>query len=235
MIKAVLFDLDGTLLPMDHEKFIKQYFGSLTEFLATRILQPKQFMSALGSGIKAMLHGDGSKSNEQAFWDEFSNAYGTVEQSDLDTMQEYYRTQFACTRQACSPSPKARAVVDMLHKAGLKVVLATNPLFPAVATRQRIEWAGLTTDDFLLYTTYENSRFTKPSHNYYKDILYSIGVQPHEAVMVGNDVSDDMSAAELGLKVFLLTDCLINLKNKDTSPYPQGGFDDLIEFLKGLV
>jgi len=235
MIKAVMFDLDGTLLPMDQERFIKQYFGSLAQFINSRVAQPNQFMSALGIGIKAMLHNDGSKSNEKCFWDEFSKAYGRVEQADLDTMEEYYRTHFACTRESCMPTPKTRELVDMLHKAGIKVVLATNPIFPAVATRQRIKWAGLVADDFALYTTYENSRFTKPNLNYYKDILYSIGVQPHEAVMVGNDVSDDMSAAELGLKAFLLTDCLINLKNKDTSPYPQGNFDDLIEYLTRLV
>lgn len=36
---------------------------------------------------------------------------------------------------------------------------------------------------------------------------------PKNVLMVGNDVRDDMSAADVGMKVFLLTDCLINKKN----------------------
>ena len=33
-IKAVLFDLDGTLLPMDQDIFVKSYFGLLAKKLS---------------------------------------------------------------------------------------------------------------------------------------------------------------------------------------------------------
>ena len=50
--------------------------------------------------------------------------------------------------------------------------------------------------------------------------------------MVGNDVGDDMVAEKIGMKVFLLTDNLINKNNEDISIYPNGGYQELIRYLK---
>ena len=114
----------------------------------------------------------------------------------------------------------------------IKIVLATNPLFPQMATVNRIRWAGMSPEDFCLVTTYENSHYCKPNPKYYMEILEKIGCQPEECIMVGNDVTEDMMTKEMGMKVFLLTDCLINKENKDISKYPHGSFQELREFLK---
>ena len=53
--------------------------------------------------------------------------------------------------------------------------------------------------------------------------------------MVGNDVGEDMVAKNLGMKVFLLTDCLINKSGEDLSAYPHGTFKDLEEYLNKYV
>lgn len=65
-------------------------------------------------------------------------------------------------------------------------------------------------------------------------MLRNIGCEPHECVMIGNDVGEDMVAKELGIKVFLLTDCIINRKNADITMYDKGGFDELIDWLGNL-
>ena len=52
--------------------------------------------------------------------------------------------------------------------------------------------------------------------------------------MVGNDVSEDMVAEKLGMKVFLITDCLLNKNGEDISHYPQGNFEDLLKFIENL-
>ena len=44
----------------------------------------------------------------------------------------------------------------------------------------------------------------------------------------------DMTAEELGMQVFLLKDCIINKSTKDITGYPQGGFDELIEYIKNI-
>lgn len=52
--------------------------------------------------------------------------------------------------------------------------------------------------------------------------------------MVGNDVGEDMIAQTLGMKVFLLTDCLINKEDTDISVYPHGSFDELLAYIDTL-
>ena len=113
-------------------------------------------------------------------------------------------------------------------------MLATNPLFPRVSTESRVRWAGLDKEDFALITTFEDYSYCKPNLEYYKEILAKLDLNAEECVMVGNDVNEDMVAEKLGMKVFLLTDCVINKDNKDISVYPNGGFDQLKEFIENL-
>lgn len=53
--------------------------------------------------------------------------------------------------------------------------------------------------------------------------------------MVDNDVGEDMIAEELGMRVFLITDCLINKDGVDISRYPNGTFEDLREYISKLI
>ena len=115
------------------------------------------------------------------------------------------------------------------------MVLATNPLFPSIATENRIRWAGLQPEDFEYFTTFESSHYCKPNLDYYREILDRLSLKPEECLMVGNDVSEDMVTEQLGMKTFLLTECLINKENKDISQYPNGGFTQLHTYLKELL
>ena len=117
----------------------------------------------------------------------------------------------------------------------IRLILATNPLFPAVATESRIRWAGLSPEDFEFYTTYENSRLCKPNPKYYEWLLEKSGLSAEDCLMVGNDVGDDMVAENLGMKVFLLTDCLINKTDRAIDEFPHGGFDELKNYLEELT
>ena len=117
---------------------------------------------------------------------------------------------------------------------GLGVVLATNPLFPPIATQSRIRWAGLEPEDFALVTTYDNSSFSKPNPEYYREILGKLNLRAEECLMVGNDALEDMAARETGMQVFLLTDCLINRDGRDLTDYPQGSFPELMAYIRSL-
>ena len=129
--------------------------------------------------------------------------------------------------------PLPDATVEACKAAGHRVALATNPIFPAVATESRIRWAGLAPETFAWYTTYENIGYCKPNPDYYREILRYLGCRAEDCLMVGNDVEEDMMAAQAaGLSVFLLTDCLLNRKEKDISSYPQGDFDALLAFVE---
>lgn len=234
-IKAVLFDLDGTLLPMDQDVFVKTYFYGLAKALAPHGYDSKELVDAVWQGTEAMIHNNGDATNETVFWNLFCNHYGEQAKADIIHFDRFYQTEFDKVQSVCSCHPMAKKVVDYLKEQGIVTALATNPIFPSVATQKRICWAGLSPEDFALYTTYENCSYSKPDLRYYQDILDKLGLAPEECLMVGNDVADDMVVTKLGMKVFLLTDCLINHKNEDISAYPSGSWDKLLTYLKNLV
>lgn len=234
-IKAILFDLDGTLLPMDQDLFMKCYFGALAAKLVPLDYDKDTLVANVWAGTKAMVMNDGSKTNEDAFWDTFCALVGKDCRVDMPVFDSFYRNEFSAAKNACQPTPAAKEVVDLIKASGKRLILATNPLFPAVATENRIGWAGLAKEDFELITTYENSSYCKPNPKYYVEILEKTGLKPEECLMVGNNAEEDMIAESLGMKVFLLTDCLINEKHADISKYPQGGFEELKTFLQAQI
>ena len=233
-ITTILFDLDGTLLPMDQEDFTKAYFGGLTKKLAPHGYEKESLITGIWSGTKAMVMNNGEKFNEEVFWDVFTGLLGDRAREDIGYFDEFYANDFCRVKDACGFNEKSADCIKAIKEKGYRVALATNPLFPSTATEQRISWAGLSHNDFELFTTYENSHYCKPNLNYYKEVINKLGVNPEECLMVGNDVGEDMIAEKLGMKVFLLTDCLINRENKDISNYPNGSFDDLMNFIESL-
>ena len=233
-ITTVLFDLDGTLLPMDQDVFVKDYFGRIDAKLAPQGYDPKKLVETIWRGTGAMVKNDGTKTNEEAFWELAVSVYGDQIVKDKHFFDEFYEEEFDKIKTVCGYHPAAAEIVHSLKKKGYRVVLATNPIFPARATQWRIQWAGLKPEDFELYTTYENSRYCKPNPDYYRDILKQLNISAEECLMVGNDVQEDMIARELGMQVFLLTDCMINKTGTDISQYPNGGFDALAQFLEAL-
>lgn len=233
-ITTVLFDLDGTLLPMDQEEFTRGYFGLLTTKMAPHGYDPKGLIDAVWAGTAAMVRNDGSRTNAAAFWETFAGLYGEDALADRPLFDGFYAEEFLNAKAFCAPDPRAAEAVRTMKAAGCRVVLATNPIFPPTATQARIRWTGLEPEDFSLYTTYENSSWCKPSLGYYRELLGKLGCAPGECLMVGNDVSEDMVAAELGMEVFLLTDCLIDREGKGAAAWPHGSFGELMDYWTGL-
>lgn len=234
MITTILFDLDGTLLPMDQDRFIQSYLGRMAKKLAPHGYDPDLLIKALWKGTGAMVKNDGTQSNEDLFWSVFNSMHGKNCRTDEPLFNDYYLNEFQQVAGDCGFDARAAEAIRQIKAMGYHVALATNPLFPAIATHSRAKWAGLDIRDFDLITTYENSRFCKPNPEYYREILATLGLKPENCVMVGNDVSEDMMARDLGIRVFLLTDCLINKENKDISQYPHGSFPELMNFIREL-
>jgi len=233
-IKAVLFDLDGTLLPMVQEDFIKAYFGGIAKRLAPHGYEAEKLINAIYMGTGAMIKNATDFNNENVFWNTFSSIFGDNARQDEKLFTEYYNLDFDNVKKVCGFNQKAKEVVEKVKAMGFRTFLATNPIFPSIATHKRIKWAGLKAEDFEYITTYENSNRCKPNIEYYKQILEKANLMPEECLMVGNDVEEDMVAKKLGMKVFLLTDNIINKNNKDISIYPQGDFDNLLQFIENI-
>ncbi len=234
-ITTVLFDLDGTLLPMDQDVFLAEYFHQLALCMSRFGCEPQAAIDALETGVAAMSKNDGARTNEEVFWDVFCGLLGPKAEASRPALDDFYQNDYQKARIACSPNPQAVKIIARLKEAGIRIVLATNPFFPRIATASRIRWAGLQPEDFVLYTTYENSSFCKPNLDYYREILQKLDLSPEECVMVGNDVSEDMITEQLGMRVFLLTDCLINREQKDITAYPHGDFAALNDFISDVL
>ncbi len=234
MTKAILFDLDGTLLPMDQEAFVRDYLGRMAAFLAPHGYDPQLLTKALWAGTGAMVKNDGKTRNEDVFWYVFNSILGRDAKQDLALFEEFYRTEFQKAKDSCGFNPAAVEAIRQIKAMGYRLILATNPLFPDIATQSRIRWAGLNPEDFELITTYENSQFCKPNPDYYREILGKIALDGSQCLMVGNDVGEDMIAGTLGMKTFLLTDCLINKTAEDITQYPHGSFPELLHYIRSL-
>ena len=231
-IKMVMFDLDGTLLPMDMDEFTGGYFKLLAKKAMPFGYEPESLIKVIWQGVASMVKNDGSCLNEEAFWKAFREAYGQEKMKDKHIFDEFYAVEFNQAKIFCGFNPLAAETVRKIKEDEYRVGLATNPLFPSIATENRIRWTGLTPDEFEFYTTYENIGYCKPNPQYYTELLNRLNLKPEDCLMVGNDVEEDMIAGELGMKVFLITDCLLNKKGKDISVYPHGGFTDLYAWLQ---
>lgn len=233
-MNTFIFDLDGTLLPMDQDAFLETYFNALAMKMIPYGLEPRGLIGAVWEGTKSMIENDGAMTNEQRFWDTFKGAKGEEMRRLEPVFDDFYRYEFNTAKCATKTDPIAAQIIKSLKKLGYKVVLATNPLFPRIATQNRIQWAGLDPEDFELITTYENSSFSKPNLEYYKAILKEIGKRPEDCIMVGNDITEDLCVSEIGIDTYLLKDCLINRSNTDITGYKQGYFKDLFAFIQSL-
>lgn len=229
--KAILFDMDGTLLPMEHKAFMHGYFKMILGVLSSFGDDPKVLFDGFLKGIERMNNNDGAVNNKEAFWGAFKNFISGDVSEYIRISDEFYYGDFEKARAFTSCNPLAARAVEFAHKNGRKVVLATNPMFPKHAQLARLGWAGLSEKDFDLITDYESDSHTKPQKEYYLSICERIGVAPEECLMIGNDERDDMMGAEaVGMDGFLLTDCLIPAEGYMWLG-ERGGFVELLEKL----
>lgn len=241
-MNTILFDLDGTLLPMDTRGFTDTFYKAVTGRFSRLGVVPENLIHAIVQGTDAMIANDGFLTNEECFWNTFSRAISDdgnpISKGDLKLFKHefdnFYKKDFFVTRLNTTATPIAKECVRMLKNKGYRLVVAANPVFPEEAMIERIRWADLDENDFDLITSMENSCFSKPNLNYYRKVLQMVGVTADECMMVGNDVTEDMCALKLGIDVFLLDECLINKQNIDVTDFKMGDWRTFRELVSEL-
>lgn len=231
--QAILFDLDGTLLPMEVEGFAKAYFLALAQELAPLGISPDALMKAVWGGTKAMMHNDGHQLNADVFWAYFTAETGIARETVEPRCDRFYSGDFHSARAATRPNPLAKEAVHLAREKAEKVVLATNPLFPMEGQVTRLSWLGLSPEDFDLVTCYSTDRFCKPNPAYFTDVCRRLQLDPARCLVIGNDDREDMAcatAAGIGA-AYLVTDCRIPDPNAPWAG-PQGDFAAMLDMLK---
>ncbi len=232
--KAILYDMDGTLVPMDMKEFTDGYFRLLAKRLAPYGIAPDKLIASVWHGTAAMVKNDGRMTNMEVFWDCFLKETGVTDESIKEVCDDFYAKEFVQAKIFTQDNPLAAEAVRISRSKVPIVALATNPLFPMVGQITRMSWVGLKPEDFDLVTSYESDNYCKPNPRYYETVCERLGVQPSDCLMIGNDEEEDMYACtSIGMDAYLVTDTMIASKEHPWSG-PKGTFNDLIMMLKEL-
>jgi HAD superfamily hydrolase (TIGR01549 family) len=243
MIKAVLLDLDDTLLRVDTDAFAKKYLAAMGGAIirAHPHIQPDKFQHAVRLAIGAILENrDLSRINAELITASFVEHLGLTEAQLTEVFDRFYSDGYLALRGEIGATDGAAELVAALAQKNLQIVLATNPVFPRQATHERVRWAGFDPDGghFKLITTLDNMHFAKPTPHYYEEILARIGVESEDAIMIGDDFKNDIVPAQAaGLATWWVTDDPDEAQPIVPSaqgyrigyPYGKGSLRDLLE------
>lgn len=205
MIEAVLFDIDNTLILFDETRFFQTYIPKITAVYSD-VFSPEAFYERLIGGSRALLRNQGRKTNADFFMDVFASGMDDRRQEFWNRFERFYDTEFESLSELITPVEGVPDVFQSVHDRGIKVVIASHPLWPKRVQQIRLKWAGLDGFPYDLITHIENTKYCKPQVEYYQEIADAIQVSPEHCMMVGNDPVNDGVARLAGMKTFLTTD-----------------------------
>ncbi len=235
MYDAILFDLDGTLLGLDNDRFVKAYFGAMAPKLAPWY-PGGEFMPIIMAATEAMMHARGDRG---LLCDVFREAYDRHSPVPFATLEsvynDFYQHEFEAVRTLSRPLPLAREVLKQAAAITPRIALATIPIFPRIAIDARLVWGNLADFPFSLITSFENMHTSKPNPTYFLEIAHRLGVVPGACLMVGNDYRDDMAAVAAGMETYLVLDDALNSQVAHQNPPTYtGSLTELHEFLRQI-
>jgi FMN phosphatase YigB (HAD superfamily) len=200
-LRGLLLDLDGTLLDLDLEAFLRRYFAALGSAAARRF-PGVDLMQAVLAGTAEMQRRHPGLTNKQVFDRDIRERTGIDMDADWDVFEDFYRDVFPTLGDGYGPVPGAREAIAQARALGIRIAVATQPIFPGAAIRHRLAWAGLADVEFDAITTYETMFACKPDAAYFEQTAAMIGCAPAECLMVGDDRDMDMPAGALGMRTF---------------------------------
>jgi len=205
MLKAVLFDLDNTLILFEEEKFLLGYYPVLSARFAG-VFPDGQFAEKLLKATVVLRDNDGSKINRELFLGVFCDGLKVSRDEVWSRFEQFFSLDFDLFKDAVTAAPGAGEVFRHVKGRGLKIVVATNPIWPLVVQKKRLAWAGLGDIGIDLITHIDNMSYCKPQLGYFRQICELINLKPEECLMVGDDPANDMVAAKIGIKTYQATD-----------------------------
>jgi FMN phosphatase YigB (HAD superfamily) len=233
-VKTLLFDLDGTLLPFDQRVFMEGYFKALIPQIIHLVDKEQIIGQIMKSTSDMVANEDPLVVNIDAFKQSFFSSTDIREVDIWPIFESFYETTFADLHHLTKPSPISREICRTAIEKGYQLVLATNPVFPTIAVRHRMQWAGISDIPFALVTTMEEMHFCKPNPKYYVEIMDKLDATPGECIMIGNDVQEDGVAGKLGMDTFLVNDYAIDRQQGHVEFTHAGNLQDVLSFVQDL-
>lgn len=231
---TILFDLDGTLLSMNLEAFIEVYFGLLVKRFENTEYDEKLMIKAIYAGTEAMQKNDGKQTNAVVFWQTFEQVSGISALEVESEFTQFYQHDFQQIEQQVQINQSIVEAVAILKEKGYRLICATNPLFPSIASEARLRWSGVDVDAFEHITTFEDFHYCKPNPSYFKELMTLYSIDEQACMMVGNDTLEDGAIQALGVPLYLLEDHLIHRGDEAITVDWMGDSKQFLEVVKGF-
>lgn len=232
---TLLLDLDDTLLENDVNRFLPAYLKALANRLSAHA-SADQLIPVLLAATRRMVQNDRPDCTlEQVFDADFFPRLGVLREEIQPVLDQFYRQDFPALQELTQVRPEAQAFVQGALSRGLRIGIATNPLFPKTAIQQRLAWAGLPDDQypFELVSSYETFHFSKPNPAFYAEFLARLGWPDGQILVIGDDPGNDIQPARLlGLPVFWMNGLKSTSWSAETPEPPHGSFKDLDRWIQ---
>ena len=210
VLKAVVFDMDETLLDINLSAFIAIYARDYANLLA-RIGRgnPLSAAARLGGALFDLnanrRAGTDNRTNGAFFREAIERRCGVkLDDSIVADAFTYYEREILPQRNDgiidAHPREGSLEALDVVFAHGLRCALLTNPSFTKTCIECRMGWGGLTDVPFERVTHMDNSTRCKPDPTYYLENLQIMGLEPHEVLMVGNDPRRDFPTPDCGIQ-----------------------------------
>ena len=231
IMKTFLFDLDDTIINLNWPVFEKRYYGGLAESFCD--LMPKEKVGEyIYQSYRYMVEVVDGQTNKAKFYDKMQELSGVDKAILIKREPTYYLDHYDELQPITTVNADMVAAVKTLKTKGYRLILASQPVFPSIATRKRLAWAGLNEAIFDKITTFESECASKPDLAYYRNLLTEFDLKPEDCIMVGNDRAEDMIATELGISGILITDVLFD--SADTYPCIEMTAKQFREYVESL-
>jgi FMN phosphatase YigB (HAD superfamily) len=216
-VRHLLLDLDGTLLASSRRGLRLDFIRESMRYLKRHGIGAWKAIRAIHSMRKAIEKPGKDLTNEQRAARAFSQALGLPEDEARALMYGMVTEVFPRLRKHFTEIPGARDFVDWA-KARFPITLATNPVWPREIVELRLSWAGIDPKNFGFITHAAEMRACKPCVEYYSELVTRLGLDPAQALMVGDSRRKDLPASKVGIPVYLVEPA-------------RAGFDPLKSFL----
>ena len=231
-VRAVFFDLDGTLVDVDMGRFVPVYLHRLTEQMKG-LVEPARAVRAMHHAVAAMFaNQDTGKTLETLLFEVLRDELAISPEQYRECLEQFLRNDLDELRPLVSGHALSSRLINAARARGWQVVLATNPIFPRAVVDARVEWGGLDGDKFHHVTAYETEHFCKPNPEFFRENLALLQVEAARCLMVGNDTLHDLSAGQVGMQTCLLTPWCVRRRGESFRPDWQGRHEELLTLIE---
>lgn len=203
-IKYLLLDLDGTLIHFDIDIFIREYLRLIQKQFSA-YSYAKSVPEWIMMGTERMLSDVETITNKEKFLHYFCEKSGLSAKEVWEIFLHFYENDYDKIKDITSPVPGALNFLESAREKGFILLIATQPVFPEIAIRKRLIWAGVDHIPFRLITHIENMYASKPHPQYFEQILSILGAMGDECLMIGNDRDMDLASEKIGISSYYLT------------------------------